>query len=683
MPSNLSKMLTRSICWAVLASLLMLTGLSLAEDAPVPAVLAPAASAPIATEVPAASSSAPAMTVEPASAVLGVASSAPPVTDAAPPPEPEGCRPLTLKAMSADVKAFNAQAQKLDLAEQARLFDEVLLLWGKAVAQCEGHPKEQAQHNLSNSQKARNNIAEQLGSGPQCVATTKDAESLQNMAKQALSERRWNDASILFLKSESLWDMASEDCSGRQQEQANRRRSEAGIDGHNAEFCAPLFEKAREQTQKLRSSQVPLSPEDKQNQSMLAETLWREAMETCKGDAVKDIARNNAQALARERGTPWVARVLPAPSPQSAQVAPKVEVADPASARVGGSLPDASGKSPPSPLVPAAAPPTVAASAPTKQVEPQRAASSGSSAPAIVGPVAALVVGASAAQSSALGLNVAAPSGAQPAAHESSPKRPPSAKLTEFNAEDARGLDTYSGLVKIVWGNGDVYEGDLVQGQRQGKGSFNWKSGQRYEGDWVHDKPQGQGSIKFANGNQYEGSVSDAVPQGQGRMQYASGDSYIGNFTAGAPDGQGIYTWKSGQKYDGGWRNFRPSGLGRMWFASGESYVGNYVNGEPDGEGEYLFSNGDKYTGTWKSGKKQGAGRTQFASGELYVGNYVDGQADGEGEYTFANGDKYVGHWKAGLRHGQGAYIWKSGERWDGTFENNARVLQDKPTPAN
>lgn len=681
MHSPVPRMLTRSIYWASLVSLvslLALTGLSLAEEAPaVPAMLVQAASAPVVAE--ATSSPAPAVTIGSASAVPEVASSAPAVAEVppAPPPEPEGCRPLTLKAMSADVKAFNAQAQKLDLAEQARLFDEVLLLWEKAVAQCEGHPKEQAQHNLANSQKARNNIAEQLGSGPQCVATIKDAESLQNMAKQALSERRWNDASILFLKSESLWDMATEDCSGRQQEQAYRRRSEAGIDGHNAEFCAPLFDKAREQTQKLRSSQAQLSPEDKQNQSMVAETLWREAMEACKGDAVKDIARNNAQALARERGTLWVARALPNPSSQAVPVAQKAGVGGPQAGAPG--IPQPSQTVPRD--VPVAAPPLVAASTSGKQVEP--AASSGSSASAIPSAAAGLMVSAFAAQPPAPSLSVAAPTSAQPVAQESPAKRPPPAKLTEFNAEDAKGLSTYSGPGKVVWGNGDVYEGDLVQGLRQGKGSFNWKSGQRYEGDWVHDRPQGQGSIKFANGNQYEGGVSDAVPQGQGRMQYASGDSYVGNFTAGSPDGQGIYTWKNGQKYEGGWKNFRPSGQGRMWFASGESYVGHYVNGEPEGEGEYLFANGDKYTGSWKAGKKQGAGRTQFASGELYVGNYVDGQADGEGEYTFSNGDKYVGHWKAGSRHGQGAYIWKNGERWDGIFENNERVVQDKPTPAN
>ena len=55
-----------------------------------------------------------------------------------------------------------------------------------------------------------------------------------------------------------------------------------------------------------------MSKEDKQDAQMVAETLWREALGQCKGSAVKDIATNNAQTLARERGTPWVPRLAPA-----------------------------------------------------------------------------------------------------------------------------------------------------------------------------------------------------------------------------------------------------------------------------------------------------------------------------------------------------------------------------------
>ena len=127
---------------------------------------------------------------------------------------------------------------------------------------------------------------------------------MQDIARQALSDRRWTQASVLFRKAENMWELAADRCVGTQQELANRRREQSEIDGENAEHCAPLFEKARESTQKLRATSAGLSREDKHDASQLAETLWRDAVGQCKGASVQDIARNNAQALARERGTP-------------------------------------------------------------------------------------------------------------------------------------------------------------------------------------------------------------------------------------------------------------------------------------------------------------------------------------------------------------------------------------------
>lgn len=207
----------------------------------------------------------------------------------------------------------------------------------------------------------------------------------------------------------------------------------------------------------------------------------------------------------------------------------------------------------------------------------------------------------------------------------------PKAQLTEFSAEDAASLNTFSGTGKVVWANGDVFEGALVNGQRHGKGLFVWASGTRYEGDWINDKPMGQGSLRFASGNQYEGSVFNGVPHGKGFMRYASGDTFDGNFNTGEPEGAGVYTWKNGQQFEGNWKDGHPNGQGRMLFASGEVYVGNLVNGEPDGLGEFNFNNGDKYIGQWKAGKK----------------------------------------------HGQGIIIWKNGERWSGIFENDQQAVQD------
>ncbi len=604
-----------------------------------------------------------------------------------PKPVPEGCRPLTLKAMAADVKAFTAQSQKLELTDQAQIFDEAIKLWAKAVEQCSGSEKEDAQRNLADSQKVRAGINEKLDSGPQCTASHKNADALQDMARKALGERRWNYASMLFHKSENMWELAAELCSGSQQQLAKQHHDEAAIDGHNAKFCAPLFDAAREQTQKLRSSATVLSREDKQEISMLAETLWREAVNRCQGNMVQDSARNNAQALARERGTPWVPREIPP------TLIPETEKANTVLAEVR-TIPDVQ----PTPVT--AKPNTVPAAAlkvntaeikksnalsaisttDVASVIPTALAASAITRPPVVSVQTQLVTPLANPTVPAVITPppVQAPTVQNPPTQflnpvivaTTTPKRPantlsitsstpvfsdktvqtnsqtpdthvqteqiviPSTADTQpvvFSAEDSAKFSNFSGLCKVVWANGDVFQGAMLNGQFHGKGLFVWANGASYDGDWRYDNPEGQAKLKFANGNQYEGSVINGKPHGQGTMRYSSGDTYAGNFNAGDPDGAGIYTWENGQRFEGIWNNGHPNGLGR----------------------------------------------TQFPSGDAYTGNYVDGEPDGLGEYNWANGDKHVGNWKAGKMHGQGTFTWKNGNQWTGNYDNGKQVNPD------
>jgi hypothetical protein len=41
--------------------------------------------------------------------------------------------------------------------------------------------------------------------------------------------------------------------------------------------------------------------------------------------------------------------------------------------------------------------------------------------------------------------------------------------------------------------NGDVYEGNFVNGKRHGIGAYNYANGNRFEGEFKNDKPNGRG----------------------------------------------------------------------------------------------------------------------------------------------------------------------------------------------
>jgi hypothetical protein len=529
---------------------------------------------------------------------------------------------LSDKAMAADMKALTAQAQKQEVAALVQLHSASAGFWTQAVELCDGRAKERAQRNLAESQKANALLSQQLGDGPECAAAHKDAVTLQDMARGALAERHWVDAATLFHKSEDMWDLATERCSGAQKELAAKRQEQSEIDGFNAEYCAPLFERAREQTQKLRASSAGMNREDKLDGLMLAETLWRDALAQCKGSAAQDSARNNAQALARERGTPWVARnpapalgTSPAASPApkvTALAAKPVETPSPAKTTSQVTLP-----------TPVAAPniattvgastAAAASSSVTKSSLALQPSTSSAPLPAFAQAPIAIVASV-----------VPAPT-SEPAKPQAQPEAFSVGDM-RFKGQFVRDADTptYSGKGRLSWANGDVFEGTLQNGKRQGKGLFIWGNGQRYQGDWINDMSTGQATVDFTNGDHYEGAVDNASPTGLGSMRYASGDTYRGNFQAGVPNGSGVYVWKNGQKFDGDWKNGKPNGQGTLTFAHGDRYEGTLKDGQPDQHGSFTWTSGDSFTGEWKAGKKNGQGVFTWSSGDRWDGIYQD-----------------------------------------------------------
>ena len=509
----------------------------------------------------------------------------------------ETCRTVSDKAMAADLKALSSKG-KQEMSEQLQLQNTSETLWSQAISLCEGRAKDRAERNLAESVKASEVLKEQLGNGPACAAAHKDASTLQELARTALSERRWADSASLFRKSEDMWEVATERCNGSQKELANRRREQTEIDGFNAENCAPRFDKARDYIQKLRTSSAGLTREEKQENLMKAETLWREATDQCKGAAAQDTARNNAQALGRERGTPWVAKVavIPTtPKPQSTMKSTALSGASALGAAISGvfsSAPPSAQKteSPPA-LGPVASAPVLAT--PVLAAPPQAAILKSTSTPST------------------------SPRTAMPADFITGSMR----MQGDFTL-DASGL-SYSGNGQVTWTNGDRYEGSLKENKRHGKGIFVWANGHRYDGHWEQDEPTGQAAILFANGNQYEGSAVNGVPQGNGKMLYATGDHYNGEFDRGTPHGAGTYIWKNGQRYVGIFKDSKPHGQGSMNYTNGDRYEGTLQNGVPDQTGTFTWANGDIYTGQWKNGIKDGQGTLKWATGDRWEGVYA------------------------------------------------------------
>jgi len=137
--------------------------------------------------------------------------------------------------------------------------------------------------------------------------------------------------------------------------------------------------------------------------------------------------------------------------------------------------------------------------------------------------------------------------------------------IGDFTVDPKTGIVSGSG--KILWTDGNRFEGTLVRGVKEGKGEFVWTNGQRYTGDWSQDLPNGKGTIVFPNGNRYVGEVRSGIPHGHGIMRFKGGDVYEGAWSKGKSSGQGRYTWSDGSYWEGEFSNDQRTENGKMVFS--------------------------------------------------------------------------------------------------------------------
>jgi hypothetical protein len=53
--------------------------------------------------------------------------------------------------------------------------------------------------------------------------------------------------------------------------------------------------------------------------------------------------------------------------------------------------------------------------------------------------------------------------------------------------------------------SGQVYEGQWVNGKKQGVGKYTFSNGELYDGDYFNNRKHGYGKYTFKNGSSYEG----------------------------------------------------------------------------------------------------------------------------------------------------------------------------------
>eukprot|EP00929_Paragymnodinium_shiwhaense_P000514 TRINITY_DN100756_c0_g1_i1.p1 TRINITY_DN100756_c0_g1~~TRINITY_DN100756_c0_g1_i1.p1 ORF type:complete len:297 (+),score=60.98 TRINITY_DN100756_c0_g1_i1:101-991(+) len=119
------------------------------------------------------------------------------------------------------------------------------------------------------------------------------------------------------------------------------------------------------------------------------------------------------------------------------------------------------------------------------------------------------------------------------------------------------GADRLPEDTEETYDDGSVYIGQLVHGQRHGRGV--WRADmEQFEGQWERDQRHGFGRQLWEDGRLFEGYFEEGKFHGRGRMEWHSPEGlmiYEGEYVKDMKHGRGKYTWPDGRSYDGEWRD--------------------------------------------------------------------------------------------------------------------------------
>lgn len=243
----------------------------------------------------------------------------------------------------------------------------------------------------------------------------------------------------------------------------------------------------------------------------------------------------------------------------------------------------------------------------------------------------------------------------------------------EFHGDKARFIFPY----RTTGNNGErshhhaiSFQGAMVNGNMHGQNcDISWTDGVTYVGQCTRNKITGKGILRWPDGSMYEGDLVNGMRNGIGR--YTNRDFvYNGEWRMGKRHGKGHMLWmmpdgpKSDetklqykklfpQRYEGGFVDDKRYGFGTMYYSTGNIYEGEWRNGVRHGQGTMHWTHAhERYEGEWSHGLQHGkVGIHSYFNIEsgtcnVFVGSFRNGKRNGRGVFYYADGCKYEGEWR-------------------------------------
>jgi len=173
---------------------------------------------------------------------------------------------------------------------------------------------------------------------------------------------------------------------------------------------------------------------------------------------------------------------------------------------------------------------------------------------------------------------------------------------------------------------GNKYEGEIKNGQANGKGIKTYKDGRIHKGLFKDNKRHGEGILYRPDGTIFKGNYKNDAQDGLGINITKEGVELKAFFKEGkCMKGQAIMYYneensqnmKFNNRYIGNYQNNKMEGFGIFTMANGDIYEGEFQKNYFNGRGVYYFHDGIKYEGKFKNNKKEGRGKLSFNNGQI------------------------------------------------------------------
>jgi len=101
--------------------------------------------------------------------------------------------------------------------------------------------------------------------------------------------------------------------------------------------------------------------------------------------------------------------------------------------------------------------------------------------------------------------------------------------------------DSTSRSGRLIFPDGDVYTGELLNNSLNGYGTYEGIDGRKITGYFLEDKNHGECFEEWPDGSSYRGLYEHGKKEGHGEFKCCNGDKYVGNFSADLWSGEGVF----------------------------------------------------------------------------------------------------------------------------------------------